>query len=861
MSTGVDGYSGHAVWDATLSALQVQHPAVQDAAVRAAVVHWFDDSMLAALAAGSRPAAVLGVDDIDGLPRDLLMAAMESLPFVEAYGGERYRLHAQVRQVVLGGLLTRDRGFVDAVSAAAVNELLRRNEAYEGLDADEFLELAYLLLIVDEEQGARLIDDIFAGEVEPTTAARLDRLMRYIDERREEGRLSDSLLARSTIWSVWTAKASGDYERAATIGEEALPHIGFDLDLSDSLVYEVASARWMLGDRQAAARLATGLVERRRGSRLGALTMMLLGDTATSPDETEIFYCDALRSLLTEARVPEWAGVSIHSLTWTVGELSPTGDDEPQAIVGIEYGGDSYWIPADGLYGELWLRLGKLETRRARVARATAWLERAKELFGSMRDTHSFQRTVSAQQLLAARHGDKAGLQKGLETQEAMLVWAQATGANQLQLQTMFDLGDAYLHLNDLGAARAHFQKAADVAASMGESGVAAIAAERLAWIAITQGRFDDADLNIQRAAAAYETDSADDARRLDLLVGDRWLAAQEPELARQAFTRAFEWASAHDRPDDEVAARLGLARAARNTFDLSGAEVQIAAATALAPRIDPLDELDVLLEHVTVLRLLRRDDEASAVEMRIEDRAGELSVRHMFAWLLVSRAETAARRGDHVDAISAYRDAIREFDELGEDSAIFQCVSGLAWEFSAAGYHEDALTAARQAKAIAAESKQPALETDAIHTMGTVLVEADRHDEAIAELLEAHRRGEVDSAVCLNLGWAYLRADKFEESLEWSRRALKLDPASAFPYRNIGHALLGLGRIDEANEAYEKAIEGRFGDDHFRNTLEELELLGRRHPGLAGLEGVLGRFRDEQAKIDAAGHEANSTP
>jgi tetratricopeptide (TPR) repeat protein len=110
-----------------------------------------------------------------------------------------------------------------------------------------------------------------------------------------------------------------------------------------------------------------------------------------------------------------------------------------------------------------------------------------------------------------------------------------------------------------------------------------------------------------------------------------------------------------------------------------------------------------------------------------------------------------------------------------------------------------------------------------------------------------------MDSLICINLGWAYLRAGQFERSLEWSNRALTLDPHNFFPYRNIGHALLGLGRLKDAKKAYEKAVEERFGDENFRNTLEELDILGRLYPDINGLDQIVAWFQDEQAKIDAS--------
>lgn len=67
-----------------------------------------------------------------------------------------------------------------------------------------------------------------------------------------------------------------------------------------------------------------------------------------------------------------------------------------------------------------------------------------------------------------------------------------------------------------------------------------------------------------------------------------------------------------------------------------------------------------------------------------------------------------------------------------------------------------------------------------------------------------------------------------------------------------IGHALLALGLVGEARNAYTRVIRERFGDDHFRNTLVELELLRLRRPGLRGLDEFVELFERAQAELDA---------
>src|SRR5215469_78549 len=188
-----NGSRSDVVRKATLSMLDFQHPAVRDAAIRAAVVHWFDRQMLEALTAISSPTSKPVIKTSTSLPSDLLMAAIESLPFVEPYGEAQFRLHADVRQTLLRTSLQEDRALFDAISRAAADELFRRNEINNQLTPDELIELAYLLIGLDEEQGEALVETIFNSQAGPVTAAILDRLMSYIDELYQGGRLSDRL--------------------------------------------------------------------------------------------------------------------------------------------------------------------------------------------------------------------------------------------------------------------------------------------------------------------------------------------------------------------------------------------------------------------------------------------------------------------------------------------------------------------------------------------------------------------------------------------------------------------------------------------------------------------------------------------
>lgn len=94
------------------------------------------------------------------------------------------------------------------------------------------------------------------------------------------------------------------------------------------------------------------------------------------------------------------------------------------------------------------------------------------------------------------------------------------------------------------------------------------------------------------------------------------------------------------------------------------------------------------------------------------------------------------------------------------------------------------------------------------LNTLGSVLIDAYRYDDAIDLLRQATRRDESLASAWYNLGLAHMRAMQVDESATALRRALKLSPDVAInAYAMIGDMYRAEGRIDEAQTAYRDAI------------------------------------------------------
>lgn len=85
-------------------------------------------------------------------------------------------------------------------------------------------------------------------------------------------------------------------------------------------------------------------------------------------------------------------------------------------------------------------------------------------------------------------------------------------------------------------------------------------------------------------------------------------------------------------------------------------------------------------------------------------------------------------------------------------------------------------------------------------------LLRARQPDAAIEVLTLATQKGAGSAPVYAWLGTAFARANRAEESLAASRRALKLDPALAFARQNVLNLHTQAGRLDEARRALDEA-------------------------------------------------------
>jgi tetratricopeptide (TPR) repeat protein len=175
-------------------------------------------------------------------------------------------------------------------------------------------------------------------------------------------------------------------------------------------------------------------------------------------------------------------------------------------------------------------------------------------------------------------------------------------------------------------------------------------------------------------------------------------------------------------------------------------------------------------------------------------DMAIKLDPDYAIAWH--NRGSTFANMGRYNEAIQSY------------DRAIMSD-SNFTWPLNNKGL---ALYDLKQyQEAIRAYNKAIALDPGyaiAWNNKGLALYALGMYNESIQAYDNAIRLDPQYAYPWNNKGQAFLRIGKYNESIDACNKAIKFDPTYAYPWNNRGLALNNLGRYDEAIQAYERAIE-----------------------------------------------------
>jgi tetratricopeptide (TPR) repeat protein len=133
--------------------------------------------------------------------------------------------------------------------------------------------------------------------------------------------------------------------------------------------------------------------------------------------------------------------------------------------------------------------------------------------------------------------------------------------------------------------------------------------------------------------------------------------------------------------------------------------------------------------------------------------------------------------------------------------------------------------------RVLKAEPRNP----DALHLLGVIAHQCERHDLAIELIRSALReRPDMAPAHC-NLGAALQAAGRLDEAVTCFRRALQLNPGYIEAHNNLGNALLNQDRPTEAVAIFEQGVRLNPSDAVARTNLgNALQKLGRLDEAIA---------------------------
>lgn len=236
----LDGLTGdmtrkEIAWQMTRDYFASLPPAVEDAAYRAAVVHWFNVDILGAL---------LGTESLPHLqsalqsatPPDVrtLYEQVQQLLFVEVYPDHGYNFHDLTREAILDYLWHEQRDYYRQVSDRAAEYFFTRFESNEAIDWSDLAEWLYHLLIVDEEEALDEAEAVLDQLAAQADMAPRHALVQVLEEHANAGRLSPENVIWIRFWRLQTAYYGSNYayvrEHAGTFidagaDDEVLPEM------------------------------------------------------------------------------------------------------------------------------------------------------------------------------------------------------------------------------------------------------------------------------------------------------------------------------------------------------------------------------------------------------------------------------------------------------------------------------------------------------------------------------------------------------------------------------------------------------------------------------------------------------------
>ena len=173
----------------------------------------------------------------------------------------------------------------------------------------------------------------------------------------------------------------------------------------------------------------------------------------------------------------------------------------------------------------------------------------------------------------------------------------------------------------------------------------------------------------------------------------------------------------------------------------------------------------------------------------------------------LLDKARSAEQGGDYGEAIRLYQQLLQILERLGDQGRMAEVTNHLSQVLREQGDLDQARNYAQQSLEIRQRSGDQAGMLDSLRALGLIALEQHDGNAAISYFQQAIEINSKDVASFLDLGDAYLAANRVGEGLKAYQRAAALDPKNARAQQGLGTAYQSQGNSDKAEVAFRRAI------------------------------------------------------
>jgi tetratricopeptide (TPR) repeat protein len=504
----------------------------------------------------------------------------------------------------------------------------------------------------------------------------------------------------------------------------------------------------------------------------------------------------------------------------------------------------------------IWYSLGSLYQTIDDFDQAEMHLRLSGEMYLDLGDESGVQRTAQALRSLGASQGELELSDFGVDYLRKLVEVARSRGDRLLELETLLSL--AAVQENDVAErsqAAMNYAAAQRLAHTIQDRISEAAALDGLARLDLIAQDFQGAQDRFGQVLQIYQQIGYGQGElRILQSMADLALARYDPDTAFEYFRSAVEMSANLSIPTSQVDALRGMGRLALYRDQYSEAVDYYQQAANIAHRVRiPYAEI-LTLNDLAYAHLQRADIEAArAAYQRALEIAQKSRRPAEEASALLGLGDVALRQRSFEDASEAYERARTIYLELRQLPGELNALLGIVEMHFKRRDSKAHVQAAEEAVAIARRLEDKGQELRAETELGSAYSYAGMHEQAIKVQEEVVRRDPRNPAAVGMLGNIQLQAGNYEQSLAESRRAWDMDDSQIWVLLNIGHALLGLGRADDAEDTYRKAIAAQPEGGDFEEDIKDIEMILRRRHDTPRAKDFLALFQSAQAELDAA--------